>query len=50
MEFIRNFPLFTIVLSLFSLRFSTIFYILISGVLGLLLFGIRHCGKEKKQV
>ena len=38
-----------VVLSLFAVKFSTIFYILISGVLGVVVFLLGKLGKEEKQ-
>lgn len=38
-----------VVLSLFAVKFSTIFYILISGALGIVVFLLGKLGKEEKQ-
>ena len=38
-----------VVLSLFAVKFSTIFYILISGALGVVVFLLGKLGKEEKQ-
>ena len=38
-----------VVLSLFAVKFSTIFYILISGALGVVVFLLGNLGKEEKQ-
>ena len=38
-----------VVLSLFAVKFSTIFYILISGTLGVVVFLLGKLGKEEKQ-
>ena len=38
-----------VVLSLFAMKFSTIFYILISGALGVVVFLLGKLGKEEKQ-
>ena len=38
-----------VVLSLFAVKFSTIFYILISGTLGVVVFLLGNLGKEEKQ-
>ena len=38
-----------VVLSLFAVKFSTIFYILISGALGVVAFLLGKLGKEEKQ-
>ena len=38
-----------VVLSLFAVKFSTIFYILVSGALGVVVFLLGKLGKEEKQ-
>ncbi len=38
-----------VVLSLFAVKFSTIFYILVSGALGVVVFLLGNLGKEEKQ-
>ena len=39
---------FMIVFSLFSVKFSSIFYILICGMLGIMCYFLTNCMKERK--